>query len=178
MSGEWQRMKRRVVRGRGHLLGLRRASSAEHHRRHTLGPHGDRADVGRKHEGLAPAEVIGVARLRVAASHSKLPRTRLPRLSPHPTALHVCRALGCDAAVEGGAAAENARKGRRRGVAYEATRATQTRRYSISEVLVSLGRNPDPNNCVRFEGRKRANLGAFTRASLSLENRVRNHARD
>ena len=42
-------MKSRVVRGKGHLLGLRRAASAEHHRRHTLSPHGDRADVGRQH---------------------------------------------------------------------------------------------------------------------------------
>ena len=114
-------------------LGL--AATAEHHRRHTLRPHGDRADVGRQHEGLAPAEggrgstpctrgVSGSPELAPTLAIAVAPAAR------HST--HARRAKGCDAAVEGGATAAMARvKGWRGGVAYEATSATQTRRYSI-----------------------------------------------
>ena len=141
LSGEWQRMKRWVVRGRGHLLGLRRASSAEHHRRHTLGPHGDRADVGRQHEGLAPAEVRrGSPPCGSVSQHAPTITIATAFTTPHST--HVCRALGCDAAVRCGAAAENAREGaaKGRGVRGHESNTDQTIQHFVcGGVLLIIG---------------------------------------
>ena len=106
-------MKSRVVRGKGHLLGLRRAASAEHHRRHTLSPHGDRADVGRQHECLAPAEVrrgSPACAGSFSGSHSRA--CAMAFTEPHGT--HACkgawlrccrrgRRSGCDGSCEGAA---------------------------------------------------------------------------